>query len=47
MNAQSQHKDNKKGQDSVLPVTPTGPMDMFSNDSNLDEPQDTEFKEKL
>lgn len=32
------------GQDSMSPIKPTTPIEGFSSDRSLDEPQDTEFK---
>ena len=45
--AQVTTQNNKKGQNSMFPIKPTSPMDVFSNENYLDEPQDTEFKEIL
>lgn len=45
--AQVTTQNNKKGQNSMFPIKPTSPMDVFSNENYLDEPQDTEFKRTI
>lgn len=43
MFSQIANKNNMKDQDSISPIKPTSPMEVFPNNNYLDKLQDTEF----